>query len=95
MRLAHNFLIIILKIIKVDLTKEEELVPHLKGVEAVLSSLGGRGGIWMPCTVYTDTIPVIVGAMRRANVSRLVCVTAWGAKGILLYRCFNFYLSLL
>lgn len=69
-----------LQIHKVDLSKPEDLVTPLQGVDAVLSSLGSRAGIWTPCSLYTDTIATIAAAMRKAGVKRLVCVTAWGAK---------------
>ncbi|KAK7090981.1 flavin reductase (NADPH)-like isoform X2 [Littorina saxatilis] len=69
-----------LHIHKVDLTKPEEFATHLHGVDVVLSCLGGRAGIFNPCSVYTDTIVPIVTAMRQANVKRLICITSWGAK---------------
>ncbi|XP_076454028.1 flavin reductase (NADPH)-like isoform X2 [Babylonia areolata] len=69
-----------LQIHKVDLSSPDDLVEPMSGVEAVLSSLGARGGIWTPCSLYTDTMPHIVTAMRKAGVKRLVCITSWGAK---------------
>nr|KAG5697574.1 hypothetical protein BaRGS_019795 [Batillaria attramentaria] len=69
-----------LQIQKVDLSKEEDLVGPMKGVDAVLSSLGSRAGIWTPCSLYTDSIVTITGAMRKGGVNRLICVTSWGSK---------------
>lgn len=69
-----------LQVQKVDLSEEEQLVGPLKGMDAVLSSLGSRAGIWTPCSLYTDSIITITSAMRKAGVNRLVCVTAWGSK---------------
>lgn len=69
-----------LQIHKVDLSKPDDLMGPMTGVDAVLSSLGGRPGIWTPCSLYTDTMPHILTAMRQAGVGRIVCVTAWGSK---------------
>ncbi|KAL8586252.1 hypothetical protein ACOMHN_003767 [Nucella lapillus] len=69
-----------LQIHKIDLTKAEDLIGPMTGTDTVLSSLGARGGIWTPCSLYTDTMPVILAAMRQAGVKRLVCVTSWGSK---------------
>ncbi|XP_071085039.1 flavin reductase (NADPH)-like [Haliotis cracherodii] len=65
---------------KVDLAKEEDLVPHVTGSDAVLSCLGAPAGIWVPCSLYTDTIKTITGAMRKGGVSRYVGMSAWGTK---------------
>lgn len=69
-----------LQVQKIDLSKEEDLVGPMKKVDAVLSALGSRAGMFTPCSLYTDSITSITGAMRKANVKRLVCVTSWGSK---------------
>ncbi|XP_067670497.1 flavin reductase (NADPH)-like [Haliotis asinina] len=69
-----------LTVTKVDLAKEDELVPHVTGNDAVLSCLGGQAGIWVPCSVYTDSIKTIIGAMRKCGVSRFVGMSSWGTK---------------
>jgi len=69
-----------LQIEKVDLSDAGSLVSGLSGVDAVLSALGSRAGIWTPCTLYTDTMAVIATAMRQAGVKRIVSITSWGAK---------------
>lgn len=71
---------------KVDVTKQEDLVGPLKGVDGIVSCLGGQAGIWTPCTLYTDSIAAITGAMRDARVKKLICMSSWGAKGVSLSR---------
>lgn len=71
---------------KVDVTKQEDLVGPLKGVDGIVSCLGGQAGIWTPCTLYTDSIAAITGAMREARVKKLICMSSWGAKGVSLSR---------
>lgn len=67
-----------------DIFKEEELAPHFKDSDAVVSCLGGQGSLfgWTPSTLYTDSMKSIVGAMRRSGVKRLIAVSAWGTAGI-------------
>lgn len=69
-----------LQVCKVDIFKEEELAPHFKDSDAVVSCLGGRASLfgWTPSTLYTDSMKSIVGAMRRSGVKRLIAVSAWG-----------------
>lgn len=69
-----------LQVCKVDIFKEEELAPHFKDSDAVVSCLGGQASLfgWTPSTLYTDSMKSIVGAMRRSGVKRLIAVSAWG-----------------
>ena len=41
-----------------DILKEEDLVPHIKGSDAVVSCIGGRASLfgWTPCSLYTDRL---------------------------------------
>ncbi|KAK3580079.1 hypothetical protein CHS0354_001212 [Potamilus streckersoni] len=67
-----------LKVVKVDIFKEEDLLEHFKDSDAVISCLGCRPSFLglNPITFYTDSIKPIVGALRKANGSRLICMTA-------------------
>ena len=71
------------QVCKVDILKEEDLVPHIKGSDAVVSCIGGRASLfgWTPCSLYTDSMKSIVGAMRKSGVNRLIAMSAWGTKG--------------
>ncbi|XP_062602721.1 LOW QUALITY PROTEIN: uncharacterized protein LOC134264440 [Saccostrea cucullata] len=73
-----------LQVCKVDIFKEDELVPHFGGCDAVVSCLGegGGGGSLFgrnKCTLYTDSIRSIVGAMRKSGVKRLIAMSSWGS----------------
>ncbi|OWF36530.1 flavin reductase (NADPH)-like [Mizuhopecten yessoensis] len=72
-----------LKVEKVDIFKPEELEPHLKDCDAVVSCLGtntqgflGRSRV----TFYTDSMKSIVTAMRTSSTKRLVCLTSIGTE---------------
>ena len=66
-----------------DILKEEDLVPHIKGSDAVVSCIGGRASLfgWTPCSLYIDSMKSIVGAMRKSGMNRLIAMTSWGMKG--------------
>ncbi|XP_077977400.1 flavin reductase (NADPH)-like [Glandiceps talaboti] len=64
-----------LQVVEGNIFSDETLVPHLAGVDAVLSCLGGTT-LWKP-TLYSESIRPIVSAMRQAEVKRLVCITSW------------------
>ncbi|XP_048747517.2 flavin reductase (NADPH)-like [Ostrea edulis] len=70
-----------LQVCKVDIFNEDDLVPHLKDSDAVVSCLGGTASLfgWTKCTLYTDSMRSIVGAMRRSGVKRLIAMSAWGS----------------
>ncbi|XP_062602722.1 flavin reductase (NADPH)-like [Saccostrea cucullata] len=70
-----------LQVCKVDIFKEDELAPHIKGSDAVVSCLGGSASLfgWTKCTLYTDSAKSIVGAMRKSGVKRLIAMSAWGS----------------
>ena len=72
-----------------DILKEEDLVPHIKGSDAVVSCIGGRASLfgWTPCSLYTDSMKSIVGAMRKSGVNRLIAMTSWGTKGKAEKKC--------
>ncbi|XP_033761214.1 flavin reductase (NADPH)-like [Pecten maximus] len=72
-----------LQVEKVNIFKPEELEPHLKECDAVISCLGTpRQGFlgWSKVSFYTDTMKSIVSAMRKSNTKRLVCLTSIGTE---------------
>ncbi|KAL3846626.1 hypothetical protein ACJMK2_017600 [Sinanodonta woodiana] len=73
-----------LKVVKVDIFKEEDLVEHFKDSDAVISCLGCRPSFLglSPITFYTDSIKPIAEALRKANRSRLICMTAACTKSV-------------
>jgi putative NADH-flavin reductase len=80
----------------VDIFNEDDLAPHLKDSDAVVSCLGGSASLfgWTKCTLYTDSMRSIVGAMRKSGVKRLIAMSSWGSAGgvlfILSYALFSF-----
>ena len=72
-----------------DILKQEDLVPHIKGSDAVVSCIGGQASLfgWTPCSLYTHSMKSIVGAMRKSGVNRLIAMTSWGTKGKAEKRC--------
>ncbi|BFZ06153.1 hypothetical protein BsWGS_09192 [Bradybaena similaris] len=69
-----------LKVIEGNILDTAQLKEHMKGCDAVLSTLGGRGGLFTPCDIYTKSGKAVVSAMRETGVKRFVAVTAWGTK---------------
>ena len=72
-----------------DILKEDDMVPHIKGSDAVVSCIGERASLfgWTPCSLYTDSMKSIVGAMRKSGVNRLIAMSAWGTKGKGVKKC--------
>ncbi|XP_070535150.1 flavin reductase (NADPH)-like isoform X2 [Ptychodera flava] len=77
-----------LKVVQGDvLSPNTDLKGSFEGQDAVLSCLGNSPDstpvtklIFSRTTIYTDTMEIIVKAMREANVKRLVCMTSWCTK---------------
>ncbi|XP_050398589.1 flavin reductase (NADPH) [Patella vulgata] len=69
-----------LQVQKIDLADEETVIPHMKGCDAVVSCIGSKASFFSGITLYSDTIKVIASSMRKANVNRFVCMSAWGTK---------------
>lgn len=65
-----------LKIVTANILNYEELVPHLKDKDYVLSSLGVAGICWSRITFYSESIKSITTAMNQAEVKRLICMTS-------------------
>ncbi|XP_070535133.1 flavin reductase (NADPH)-like [Ptychodera flava] len=74
-----------LKIVEGDiLSPTLNLTRVLQGQDAVMSCLGKRTSFWnfydsfvRRVSLYTDSMEVIVKAMREAGVKRLICMTSW------------------
>lgn len=69
-----------LKIITANILNSDELVPHLQGKDCVLSALGLPGFHWSNITFYIESIKSITDAMNKAEVKRLICMTALYTK---------------
>ena len=72
-----------------DILKEDDMVQHITGSDAVVSCIGGQASLfgWSPCSLYTDSMKSIVGAMRKSGVNRLIAMSAWGTKGKGVKKC--------
>ncbi|KAI8481758.1 hypothetical protein Bbelb_405150 [Branchiostoma belcheri] len=66
-----------LKVETVDVTSVESLTPHFTGKDAVVSALGHVGDLKDTVTVFDESMRAIVPAMRKANVGRLLILSAW------------------
>uniref|UniRef100_A0A0B7AQ05 NAD(P)-binding domain-containing protein n=1 Tax=Arion vulgaris TaxID=1028688 RepID=A0A0B7AQ05_9EUPU len=69
-----------LKVVKGNVFEASELTEHMKGCDAVLSTLGAQGGMYTPCDVYTKSSEAVVTSMRSVGIKRFVALTAWGTK---------------
>ncbi|XP_064615608.1 flavin reductase (NADPH)-like [Liolophura sinensis] len=68
-----------LQVHRVDIFNPQDLAPHFKGCDAVLSGLGQRGLLlpFTKTTFYEDSVKSIVTGMREANITRFLCITSW------------------
>ncbi|XP_033116232.1 flavin reductase (NADPH)-like, partial [Anneissia japonica] len=66
-----------LTVLKGNVLSENFLATHFPGQDAVISCLNTHPGLCIKITLYTDSINVIVNAMRQAGVKRLVTMTSW------------------
>src|SRR4051794_34639530 len=63
-------------------TDAEDVAAALAGVDAVIMTLGVRFGREMllgPVRLFSAASRTVVPAMERAGISRLICVTGFGA----------------
>ncbi len=66
--------------IRGDALKTEDLEAALVGVDVVIQTLGvGLGDLFRPVHLFSDATRVLIAAMRRQGVKRLICVTGFGA----------------
>ncbi|XP_066271956.1 flavin reductase (NADPH)-like [Branchiostoma lanceolatum] len=69
-----------LEVVEVDVMSEDSIAAELEGraVDVVISCLGRTDRKSRePSTFHSDSLREVVGAMRRAKVKRLVCVSCW------------------
>ena len=57
-----------------------ELASHLEGQDVVLSALGAPGVHFFKIKFYLESIQSVVNAMRKAKLTRLICITAFYTK---------------
>ena len=66
-----------LSICQADALNEDSLVNSLTGVDAVISCIGSKFALpWKEESLYSTTIVVIVNALRRMNITRLIVMSA-------------------
>ena len=66
--------------IRGDALKTEDVEAALVGVDVVIQTLGvGLGDLFRPVHLFSDATRVLIAAMRRQGVKRLICVTGFGA----------------
>ena len=63
-----------------DALLHDDVEAALSGVDAVVLSLGVRAGdLLRPVTLFSAATRLLVSAMKRQGVRRLICVTGFGA----------------
>jgi putative NADH-flavin reductase len=65
-----------------DATSEQDVDGALEGVDAVVQALGlrtSRIAPWQRITLFSRSTDILIQAMRKAGLSRLVAVTGFGA----------------
>ena len=63
-----------------DALKPEDVEAALAGVDVVIQTLGvGLGDLFRPVHLFSDATRVLIAAMRRQGIKRLICVTGFGA----------------
>jgi putative NADH-flavin reductase len=66
--------------IRGDALKTADVEAALVGVDVVIQTLGvGLGDLFRPVHLFSDATRVLIAAMRRQGVKRLICVTGFGA----------------
>ena len=65
--------------IRGDALKTADVEAALVGVDVVIQTLGvGLGDLFRPVHLFSDATRVLIAAMRRQGVKRLICVTGFG-----------------
>jgi len=63
-----------------DALKPEDVEAALAGMDVVIQTLGvGLGDLLRPVHLFSDATRVLIAAMNRQGVKRLICVTGFGA----------------
>jgi putative NADH-flavin reductase len=60
--------------------KTEDVEAALVGMDVVIQTLGvGLGELFRPVHLFSDATRVLIAAMKRQDIKRLICVTGFGA----------------
>jgi putative NADH-flavin reductase len=65
-----------------DALKAEDVAAAVTGADAVIQTLGAKAGLAMfagPVRLFSDATRILIQAMEKAGVKRLICVTGFGA----------------
>lgn len=69
-----------LETVRGDARKEEDVEAALEDINVVVQSLGvGAGDLFRPVNLFSEATRILVAAMQRRNVKRLIAVTGFGA----------------
>ena len=60
--------------------KAEDVEAALVGVDVVIQTLGvGLGELFQPVHLFSDATKILIAAMKKKSIKRLICVTGFGA----------------
>jgi putative NADH-flavin reductase len=60
--------------------KTDDVEAALVGMDVVIQTLGvGLGELFRPVHLFSDATRVLIAAMKRQDIKRLICVTGFGA----------------
>ncbi len=63
-----------------DALDSDDVEAALNGVEVVIQTLGvGLGDLFRPVHLFSDATRVLITAMEKQGVKRLICITGFGA----------------
>ena len=60
--------------------KTEDVEAAVVGVDVVIQTLGvGLGELFQPINLFSDATRIVISAMKKEGIKRLLCVTGFGA----------------
>ena len=60
--------------------KTEDVEAAVVGVDVVIQTLGvGLGELFQPINLFSDATRILITAMKKQSIKRLICVTGFGA----------------
>ncbi len=65
-----------------DALRAEDVATAVKGADAVIQTLGAKASLALVTShtrLFSDATPILIQAMEREGVKRLICVTGFGA----------------
>jgi len=69
-----------LEMMRGNALKTEDVKAALVGMDVVIQTLGvGLGELFRPVHLFSDATRVMIAAMKRQDIKRLICVTGFGA----------------